>query len=64
MSDFKVGDRVGAKAAVREQMHTYGDPDWLWYGHVVSVRGQSLVWVRDCLGGEWGLPAESLEHVD
>ena len=61
---FKVGDRVGAKAAVREQMHKYGDPDWPAYGHVVNVGGQSLVWVRDHLGGEWGLPADSLEYID
>ncbi|ASJ79133.1 hypothetical protein SEA_ZENTIME222_52 [Mycobacterium phage ZenTime222] len=61
---FKVGDRVGAKAAVREQMHRYGDPSWPWYGHVSNVQGQSLIWVRDHLGGEWGLPATELEHID
>lgn len=64
MSDFRVGDRVGAKAAVREQMHTYGDPNWPAYGHVVNVRSQSLIWVRDHLGGEWGLPSHCLEHID
>jgi hypothetical protein len=66
---FKVGDRVGAKAAVREQMHNLcGQPDWPWHwpwhGHVINVGGQSLVWVRDHLGGEWGLPEHELEHVD
>ncbi|ART70679.1 hypothetical protein BTO20_20955 [Mycobacterium dioxanotrophicus] len=64
LSTFKVGDRVGAEPDVLAQMHRYGDPDWPGYGHIVSVGGQSLIWVRDHLGGEWGLPASSLHHID
>lgn len=63
-SRFKVGDRVGAKKPVVTQMHQYGDKDWPGYGHVVNVGGQSLVWVRDHFGGEWGLPEWELEHID
>jgi hypothetical protein len=62
-ASFKVGDRVGAKAAVREQYERFGNTGPL-YGHVVNVEAQSLVWVRDHLGGEWGLPARELEHID
>jgi len=64
MSDFAIGDRVQAKNPIERQMHTYGDPTWPGYGHVVNVGAQSLVWVRDHLGGEWGLPADCLEHID
>lgn len=64
MTGFRIGDRVGAKAAVREQLHKYGDPSWPGYGHIISIGEQSLIWVRDHLGGEWGLPATSLEHID
>lgn len=63
MAEFRVGDRVQAKRPVERQMHEYGDPDWPAYGHVVNF-AQSLVWVRDHLGGEWGLPAHELEHID
>lgn len=60
---FEVGDRVRAKADVRAQMEAAGN-NWPGYGHVVNVRAQSLVWVRDHLGGEWGLPASQLEYID
>lgn len=60
---FRVGDRVGAKAAVRAQHAAAGNTDPL-FGHVVNVQGQGLVWFRDHLGGEWGLPASELEHID
>jgi len=59
---FKVGDRVGAKAEVRARYTEDGNTNPL-YGHVVGF-GQSLVWVRDHLGGEWGLPEHCLEHID
>lgn len=60
---FKVGDRVGAIAEVRAQHEANGNTYPL-YGHVINVGGQSLVWVRDHLGGEWGLPAHCLEYID
>lgn len=63
MSDFKIGDRVGAKPAVRAQYEAFGNTSPL-YGHVINVRAQSLVWVRDHLGGKWALPAWELEHID
>lgn len=64
MSEFSIGDRVIAKEAVREQALTFGPKDWPGYGHVVNPDGQGLVWVKDHLGGEWGLPASELEHID
>lgn len=63
MVEFKVGDRVGARPEVRAQLEACGTTRPL-YGHVVNVGGQCLIWVRDHLGGEWGLPAEELEHID
>lgn len=69
---FHIGDRVGAKLAVRERMRRAqasrgGDPEGPTYGHVVVVLDagrQSLIWVQDHLGGEWALPEHELEHID
>ena len=64
---FIVGDRVRVKPEVVERWRK--DPgiadqiDIPLYGHVANF-GQSLVWVRDHLGGEWGLPANELEFID
>lgn len=60
---FRVGDRVGAVAELRAQYRESGSK-CPGYGHVVSIGGQSLVWVRDHLGGEWGLHPDDLEHID
>lgn len=63
MTEFRIGDRVGAKAAVRKKYEVLGNTKPL-YGHIVSIRGQSLIWVRDHTGGTWGLPASELEYID
>lgn len=62
MRDFKIGDRVGiSDPDLLAQLADSPNPT---YGHVVNVGGQSLVWVRDSLGGEWGVLPHQLNHID
>lgn len=68
VSEFKIGDRVGAKPEMVKRMLASEAAKligyWPTYGHVVNIGAQSVVWVRDHLGGEWGLPEHELEHID
>ncbi len=65
MGEFAVGDRVRIKPESAIRPAPGGG-----YGHVIAVGGlcpprhQGLIWVRDRNGGEWGLPAYQLEHID
>ena len=63
MTRFQIGHRVIATADVRTQWEEAGNTAPM-YGHVINIQAQSLIWVRDHEGGEWGLPEWCLEHID